>query len=229
MASLLHPSRAGFASLALAAAAAIVSSPARADEPTVGDGVPAFATATAPIASRPQLEVAVGMGASIDDAGLGAAGLSAVPSFYATGGFGEGTFGFDLGVFVNSATGRYRAPNVPVDRLGFDGMLVLRPFADLSPGDDRYRMRVLRALALDLGIGYERDSRITRVPEELARFGARVGIHADIPLTPAGARSELRLRLTARRFVAASSPTFPDGDSAPDTRGELFAALVVVF
>lgn len=169
------------------------------------------------------------MGASIDDAGLRAAGLSAVPSFYATGGFGEGMFGVDLGLFANSATGRYRAPNVPVDRLGFDAMLVVRPFADFLFGDGRYQLRVLRALALDLGLGYERDSRISGGPEEVDRFGGRLGVHVDLPLTPADARSELRLRLTARRFVSASNVSFPGGDPAPDTRGEFFAALAAVF
>jgi hypothetical protein len=208
------------ASLALVAAA-LASGWARADD--------AAGALSAPVASRPAIEIALGMGASIDDAGLHADGLSAVPSFYATGGFGKGTFGFDVGLFANSAVGRYRTPNDPVDRLGFDGMLVVRPFAELVPGDERYRMRVLRALALDLGLGYERDSRIANGPEVVDRFGARVGVHADVPLSPAGARSELRLRFTARRFVGATSSTFPNGDPAPDSRGELFTALVVVF
>ncbi len=122
-------------------------------------------------------------------------------------------------------------PNVtfdPVDRLGFDGMLVVRPFAEFFAGDG-YRVRVLRALALDLGLGYERDSRIERVPEVVNRFGARVGFHFDVPLTPAGGRSELRLRFTGRRFVGASNTSFPEGDSVPDTRAEVFAALAAVF
>lgn len=212
--------RVAVASLALVAAA-LAGGRARADD----------AAAALPVraASRPAIEVALGMGASIDDAGLHADGVSAVPSFYATGGFGRGTLGFDVGVFVNSATGRFRTPNVPVDRLGFDGMLVVRPFADFVPGDERYRTRVLRALALDLGLGFERDSRIANGPEAVDRFGARVGVHVDVPLSPAAASSELRLRLTARRFVGATSSTFPGGDPAPDTRGEFFAALAVVF
>jgi hypothetical protein len=235
---LSHRWRTCLALLALAAATG-VSAPARAQDPASGfieppavnslPGVPSSAAAMGPVASRPPIEVAVGMGASIDDAGLRAAGLSAVPSFYATGGFGQGTFGFDLGVFVNSATGRYRTPNVPIDRLGVDGMLVVRPFADLYRARSSYDTRVLRALALDLGLGYERDSRIARGSEDISRIGARVGIHADFPLTPARARSELRLRLTARRFVGVTSPTFPEGDPASDTRVEQFASLVVVF
>ena len=214
--------RTGVAALALVAVLLAGGGRARADD-AVGVAPPG------PVASRPAIELALGMGASIDDAGLRAAGLSAVPSFYATGGFGQGMFGFDVGLFANSATGRYRTPNVPVDRLGFDGMLVIRPFADFVPADERYRMRVLRMLALDLGLGFERDSRISNGPEVVDRFGARVGVHADVPLTPAGARSELRLRFTARRFVGASSSTFSGGDPAPDSRAELFAALAVVF
>jgi len=236
---LSHRRRAGIASLALVAAA-VVSAPARAQDstsdPTSGfipppavNSLPSSPATMGPVASRPAIEVAVGVGASIDDAGLSQAGLSAVPSFYATGGFGRGTFGFDLGVFVNSATGRYRTPNLPIDRLGVDAMLVVRPFADFLGRSRSYDKRVLRALALDLGLGYERDSRIARGSEDVSRLGARVGIHADFPLTSAAARSELRLRLTARRFVGVTSPTFPEGDPAPDTRVELFGSLVVVF
>jgi len=230
------------ASLALVAAVVVVSGPARAQNST-GDPATGFIeppavsslppgpsgpTTTGPVASRPPIEVSIGMGASIDDAGLRAAGLSAIPSFYATGGFGQGTFGFDLGVFANSATGRYRTPNLPVDRLGVDAMLVIRPFADFLLGDS-YDRRVLRTLALDVGLAYERDSRISRGPEDVSRVGARVGIHADLPLTPARERSELRLRLTVRRFVGLTSPTFAEGDPVPDTRFELFGSLVVVF
>lgn len=179
---------------------------------------------------RPKLEVAVGMGASIDSAGLNAAGTSAIPSFFAMGGFGQGTIGADFGVFANSATGRYRSPNVPVDRLAVDGMLVIRPAAEAQPDDDRYRLRVLRTVAFDLGLGYERDSRINgNHPEEVSRLGYRIGGHVDVPLTAVGASSELRVRLGARRFIGLSSRQFPGGDPAPDSRVELFAALAAVF
>ena len=124
----------------------------------------------------------------IDDAGLRAAGLWAIPSFYATGGFGQGTFGFDLGVFVNSATGRYRTPNLPVNRLGVDAMLVIRPFADFLFGDS-YDRRVLRTLALDVGLGYEQDSpHLARARGCLARRRARG--YPRRPPTHAGARAQ---------------------------------------
>jgi hypothetical protein len=133
-------------------------------------------------------------------------------------------------MFANNATGRYRSPNVPVDRLAFDGMLVVRPGAESLPGDDRYRLRVLRTVAFDLGLGYERDSRISgNHPEEVSRLGYRIGGHVDVPLTPVGASSELRVRLAVRRFVGMSSSLFPGGDPAPDSRAELFAALAAVF
>jgi hypothetical protein len=194
--------------------------------------LPAPAAAADPTVSfprRPRLEVAVGMGASLDDAGLSAAGLSPVPAFLAMGGFGEGMLGGEVGVFSNNATGRYRPPNVPVDRLAFDGMVAIRPAADALAGDDRYQMRVLRTVAFDLGFGYERDSRITARPEEVNRFGVRIGGHVDLPLTPAGLSNQLRVRLAVRRLIGIWQEAFPDGETAPDSRVEIFAALATVF
>ena len=180
-------------------------------------------------AARPRFEVALGMGASLDDAGLRTSGASPVPAFFVMAGFGSGVVGIDLGLFTNSANGRFRAPNVPVDRLGLDAMLVVRPGVRLARDDRRYGARVARAAAIDLGLGYERDSRITRGPEAVDRFGLRLGAHIDIPLTAASDTSELRLRLAVRRFVGAAKQSFPGGDPAPDTSGEVFAALAAVF
>jgi hypothetical protein len=183
--------------------------------------------------ARPRIEVAAGMGASFDGAGL-VSGPSAIPAFFVMGGFGDGAIGVDLGVFTNSATGRFRTPNVPVDRIAFDAMMVIRPgatrfFAETRAWAGKYGARVVQAAALDIGAGYERDSRITSGPQVVDRFGARLGAHLDIPLTPADAASELRLRLAVRRFVGASRVEFPRGDPAPDTRAEVFAALAAVF
>jgi hypothetical protein len=192
----------------------------------------------APVVWRPKLEIALGMGASFDGSGLGAAGVSAIPAFFAMGGFGDGWVGFDFGVFANSAIGRFRAPATPIDRLGLDGMLVLRPAARLRVDDARYRMRVLRSAALDVGMGFERASRIVRGPETADRIGFRVGAHVDIPLTAAArpgpvasgtSAGELRLRLGVRRLIGAQASAFPGGDGAADTRGEVFAALAAVF
>src|SRR5581483_10522423 len=176
---------------------------------------PATAAAATPpppvLPDRPKLELAVGMGASIDDAGLTEAGLSAIPAFFAMGGFGDGAVGLDFGAFVNSANGRYRSPNTPVDRLAFDGMVVVRPGASKSPSlpVPGYLRRVLGAAALDIGLGYERSSRIARSAESVTRLGVRIGAHLDLPLSPAPAPGagggELRLRLAVRRMMAFST------------------------
>jgi hypothetical protein len=178
---------------------------------------------------RPKIELAVGMGASLDDAGLGTSGVQPIPAFFVMGGFGDGPIGFDLGLFANSATGRFRSPDVPLDRLALDGMLVIRPAAHLVADGARYDLRIERTAAIDVGLGFERTSRIVRSPEAVDRFGVRVGAHVDVPLTSARETSELRLRLAVRRFVGASTKSFPGGDPAPDTRGEVFAALAAVF
>ena len=203
-------------SLLALALASVGSSPSRA----VADPAPP---------SRPRLELAVGMGASLDDAGLGPSGVQPIPAFFVMGGFGDGPIGVDLGLFANSATGRFRAPDVPVDRIAVDAMVVLRPGAHLPADGARYDRRVVRTAAIDIGPAFERASRIARGPESVNRFGVRVGGHVDLPLTAAAAISELRLRLGVRRFVGSSTRTFPGGDPAPDTRGEVFAALAAVF
>lgn len=180
--------------------------------------------------ARPRIELAVGVGASLDEGGPARSQSAAVPSFFVMGGFGGGTLGVDLTVFANSANGRYREPNfIPVDRLGAQGVFVVRPFADARPADQRYRMRVGRTLAVDLGLGIERASRFARAPETVNRIGTSIGLHCDIPLTPLTSTRELRLRLAARRFYGASRVAFPDGEEVTNTRGEVFAALAAVF
>jgi len=112
-------------------------------------------------------------------------------------------------------------------------LLSLRPAArrNVAP-EPTYLDRVLRASALDIGLAFERTSRFSGRSQEVTRFGLRVGGHIDLPLMPAppgGEGGELRLRLAVRRMLAFSTPTFPDGTPVPDTRGELFGALAVVF
>jgi hypothetical protein len=185
-----------------------------------------------PASARPRIEVAVGVGASLDSSGL-VSGLTAVPAFFAMGGFGAGVFGVDFGTFANNATGRYRAPNIPIDRLDFDGLLVIRPAARLLLDHPSYGLRVARTFGLEIGLGYERSSRVAASAEELDRYGLRVGGRIDVPLTPLGGagtdQSELRLRLAARRLIGFSRSAFSDGAVVADTRAELFGALAVVF
>src|SRR5690348_2884742 len=55
---------------------------------------------------RPRMSLAIGMGASLDATGF-PNGTHAIPAFVATGGFGEGLAGFELGAFATAASGRY--------------------------------------------------------------------------------------------------------------------------
>ena len=92
-------------------------------------------------------------------------------------------------------------------------------------------MRVLRTFALEGGVGYERDGRTSGA-------GSRVQIHTgariELPLTPAGRPSELRLRLGFRRAIGLYKPQVSGGSgTTPVTSvgdsNELYAALAVIF
>jgi hypothetical protein len=181
------------------------------------------------LAARPRMSLAVGMGSTFDAVGFGG-GTHAIPAFFATGGFGDGLVGVDFEAFASSAVGRFRNDN-PVDRLALDAFGVVRPAAPLRPDDRRYRMRVLRTAALELGLGFERDGRTT---ESGSRFTAHVGARVELPLTSVGAPSELRLRLAASRNLGLYTPRLSGATAGTvteveDTAGELFAALVAVF
>ena len=182
---------------------------ASADEPPAMPPARRAAVADGP-RRGPSIELAVGMGASIDDAGLRAAGLSAIPSFFAMGGFGRAR---SASTWACSPT----APPAAIARPTFRSIAWARRHAGGSPAAPSFvpgdrslpDCACCGALAMDLGLGYERDSRIARGPEVVDRFGARLGVHVDLPLTPRRRASELRLRLAVRRFVGASTPDLP--------------------
>ena len=181
------------------------------------------------LAPRPRMSVAIGMGTTFDAVGF-SDGTHGVPAFFATGGVGDGLAGLDFQAFASSASGRDRMAN-PVDRLALDAFGVVRPAARLRPGDRRYRMRVLRTLAGELGLGLERDGRTTASG---SRFTVHLGARVELPLTPAGGPSELRLRLGVSRNLGLYTPrlygaTASDVTSVGDTTADLYAALVVVF
>ena len=158
---------------------------------------------------RPRLSLAVGMGATLDPAGF-PDGTHPLPTFVAEGGFGDGLTGFDLGAYSTSASGRFSTLNTsdfPVDRLALDAFGVLRPAARWHRDDQRYRMRLLHLLAVELGLGFERDG----TPSGSGtRFVIHTGARAEFPLT-AGPTSELRLRLGVRRAVGLYTPVVAVG------------------
>jgi hypothetical protein len=204
--------------------------PARADTTTTWPPPPELNNFEYPpveLAARPRLSAAVGMGSTFDATGF-SGGTHAVPAFFATGGFGDGLVGVDFEISASSAIGRYRTED-PVDRVALAGFAVVRPAAPLRPSDQRYRMRVLRTAALELGTGLERDGRTLAAGYRgIIHLGARV----ELPLTPLGGTSELRLRLAAGRNLGLYTPRVTAASGVTevgDTAGELCAALLTVF
>jgi hypothetical protein len=176
--------------------------------------------------TRPRLNVALGMGASFESAGLSPARTALVPAFFATGGVGDDwPVGVEASVFSSSSSGRFASPDTAVDRLALGLIGVVRPFLwSLAPGDGRYVARVARALGLELGLGVERDGTTVRAGSRVAFQG---GARVELPLSPAPATKELRVRLAARRMQGFYTPrvgTVGVGDGF-----ELYAALVSVF
>lgn len=178
---------------------------------------------------RPRLSLAAGMGATRDPTGFPDGGHF-IPAFFGVGGFGDGLWGGDLGAFSSAASGRFPTTDSPVNRLALDAFAVLRPAARLHPGDQRYRMRVLRTVGAELGLGFERDGQVV---VSGTRWVIHTGARIEFPLT-SGQASELRLRLAVRRAFGLYTPelstksgsngTISVGDST-----ELYAALAVVF
>jgi hypothetical protein len=179
---------------------------------------------------RPRLSAAVGMGATFDPVGFGNGAAHAIPAFFGTGGIGDGFFGVDLLAFASSGAGRF-ANDDPIDRLALHGFAVVRPAAQVRPYDDRYQLRVLRTLAAELGLGFERDGRTMTAG---TRFVVHTGARVELPLTPAGSKSELRARLAVNRAFGLYTPrlygaTASDLTEVVDTAAEVYTALVLVF
>jgi hypothetical protein len=182
------------------------------------------------VVTRPRFSVAVAMGATYDSAGL-SGGAHAIPAFFATGGAGDGLLGVDFQVFSSNASGRFGSSQNPVDRLGFDGFGVVRPAGRFRLADRRYRMRVLRALGAELGLGLEREE---RHDGSGSRFCVHLGARADLPLTRVTDASEVRVRLAVRRDFGLFTPqvfSTTSGNETPigDTVVELYGGLVFVF
>jgi hypothetical protein len=179
---------------------------------------------------RPRFSAAIGMGGTWDDAGFGDAGAHFTPAFFGTGGIGDGLWGLDFLAFASSGEGRNRDFN-PIDRLGLDLFGVVRPAARVRSDDLRYRYRVLRALAGELGLGLERDGRTTSAG---TRFVVHTGVRVELPITPTGGASELRIRLGVRRNIGLYTPRIYGSSAADvtyvhDTVAEIYGALVLVF
>jgi hypothetical protein len=188
---------------------------------------------------RPRFSLAIGMGVTLDRSGFMPERTVKVPSFVAVAGVGDGLLGADFGVFASAASGRYRTTDTPVDRLALDAAAVARPGARWRPGDKRVSARTLRSLAVELGLGFERDGQSAGSG---SRFGLHTGAHIEVPLTQASygdiaspdgrgpaprERSALGVRLGVRHLFGLYTPqaaAIVVGDST-----ELYAALGLSF
>jgi hypothetical protein len=183
---------------------------------------------------RPRFSLAVGVGATFDSTGFSDGG-HLIPAFFGVGGFGDGLWGFDLGAFSSSASGRFTSPDqlndAPVDRLALDAFGVIRPAARVRRDDQGYGFRVLHTVAAELGLGVERDGRSM---VSGSRFEVHTGGRVELPLTPRDQPSELRLRLAVRHAFGLYTPevAVAQGSTAVTSVGdstEFYAALAVVF
>jgi hypothetical protein len=176
---------------------------------------PAATASAQDLYRRPRFHVALGMGASFDR-DVTPDPRHPLVSYFFGAGLGDGLLGLDLRSFANGAT------KTQVTRLSLELVGVVRPLATIArPG---YPFRVLRTLGADLGAGTER----TSLAEKAAwRTGAILGAHLDVPLEPAWAPAELRLRLGLRRMLG--SDAHIDAATVPDTTLELYGQLAFVF
>jgi hypothetical protein len=174
------------------------------------------ALAAPDLLTRPRVELAVGMGGSIDRAAPNPYPDRPVPSFFFTAGVGAGLLGLDLRSFANGAT------KLQVTRLSFELVLVARPLV-LLLDESHYVGRVARSAALELGPASERVSQDVKSDW---RPGLVVGGHLDLPIGPA-ARKELRVRLGVRRMFGTTGTV--GGLRVSDTTLELYGQLAFVF
>jgi hypothetical protein len=166
---------------------------------------------------RPKVQVALGLAASLDRAAPNPTPGDPVTAFLFTLGVGDGLLGLDLRSCANGAS------QVQIGRISGELVGVLRPLTLLV---DRggYSYRVLRTASVDLGAGFER---VSISLQSDWRWGLVFGTHIDVPLSPAGATKELRLRLGVRRLLATEGTI--GGVPAQDTTLELYAQAAFVF
>lgn len=165
---------------------------------------------------RPKVQVALGLGASFDGNAPNPHPDRPLSAFFFGVGIGDELLGLDLRSFANGAT------QMQLGRLSLELVGVLRPVVVLAR--EGYGYRVLRSASVDLGVGVERDSVAL---DSDWRAGLLLGAHFDLPIGPAGATKELRLRLGVRRLFAGSGSV---GDiSVKDSTVELYGQAAFVF
>jgi hypothetical protein len=177
----------------------------------------AFAVAAAEPAVRPRLGLAVGMGLSWDGTGFVDRPQGRVPSFAVVAEARGMSWGGALELLTTSGSGRFPYQDRPVDRVGVDALVTVRPWATGGTA-------LGRELMLAVGPGYEHAA---AGASSTGRWGVRAAVSEDLTLWKDPSGSELRLRLTARRFWGTSATL--GAETVSDTLLDLGLALAVVF
>jgi hypothetical protein len=168
--------------------------------------------------ARPKFQVAMGMGASLDRNAPNLTPGRPITAFFFAAGLGDGGVGLELRAFANGAH------FMQVTRLALELAFVLRPLEPMFRDHDDYGARILRGASLDIGPSVER---VSLGPAATRRFGLMVGAHFDMPVGPAGAGKEMRVRLGVRRLRAGHAGL---GETeVGDSTLELYAQLAFVF
>ncbi len=172
-------------------------------------------TSRAQSADRPQVQVAVGFGASGD---MRDGDRVHQTAFFTSVSVGGGVFGG--GVHAFGSVGR----NTDASRLAFDLAFALRPLWLAPIGTTRFLSRVARSAALTAGPGFEF---IEGSKDNATRVGLALGLQIDAPLFEPNGHDEFRLRLGARRMFGTSVSL---GDhQIDDSRFEAYGAVVIGF
>ena len=160
---------------------------------------------------RPRMSLAVGFGASLDATGF-ADGAHPIPAFFGVGGFGRRGGRVRVGRLLDGRLGaisrRRRRAGRPA---GLDAFIVVRPLAGVGADDAALRDARPAHLGGRSGRRLRADGRTSGAG---SRFEIHTGARIELPLTPAGRPSELRLRL-AFRGRSASIPPVLAGSAAP--------------
>jgi len=142
--------------------------------------------------ARLRLSLGLGMGVTWDGTGFTDRELATMPSFSVSAEAHGETFGVALGLLAVSASGRFPYQDSPVDRLGFDVALTMRPFARLHD-----LLSLTRGFTLALGPGYEEAAAGTA---SVGRLGLRASAALDLVSWTDPRGSIFKVRASLRRF-----------------------------
>lgn len=168
---------------------------------------PLLAAAPARADERPELGVAVGAGVSVERGGNYAAQPSQRPLPAVFGADGEIIDDW-VGLLARLTTESGESTIRAMDRVTLTAAAEVRPWALLVDADGRWGTRLVRRLAFEFGLAYERDSARAHSGD---RADLHLGAHADLPIA-GDERRGVFLRITLLHHIGIA------GDNTIDLR-----------